>query len=291
MVLALALCVHFTLDVAAMTARGAIAICFDTGEDIFTHNADIPQAPASMVKMMAVYLAYDAMDAGVFTADCVVPISHLAYTTSQQTGQTNVRLTRTGRYTVSQLLDVIIVVSAGGATIALAEFIGGGSLYNFMQKANDKVDEWGIHAYFQAPHGGTLPTFMSPRAMAELTRNTILRFPQVLERTGVRAVNFHGRRFTNPMPTHYPGMDGFKTGSNPVARYNYAGTAQRDGMRVITVVMGSSTPDNRFTETARLLDYSFERITERREAEAAAQQAAYDAAWAWWATQLYEGDF
>jgi D-alanyl-D-alanine carboxypeptidase (penicillin-binding protein 5/6) len=240
-----------------LTARGAIAICFETGEDIFTYNADVRQPPASIVKMMVVYMAFEAMEEGLFTPDCVVPVSWLAYDISRDAGQANVLLTLTRQYTVRQLLDVIVVVSAGGATVALAEFVGGGSLYGFCQMANDKMDEWGIHAFFQAPHGGTLPTFMSPRAMAELTRRTILRFPQVLEITGAPSITFHGQRFHNPVPERYPGLDGYKTGSSNTARFNFAGTAERYGKRVITVVMGSATSESRFAETALLMDYGF----------------------------------
>jgi D-alanyl-D-alanine carboxypeptidase (penicillin-binding protein 5/6) len=240
-----------------LTARAAVAICFETGEDIFAYNADLRQAPASMVKMMTVYLAFEGIETGLFTPDCVVPVSALAEGISRDDGQTNVPLNRARQYTVMELLDIIVVVSAGGATVALAEFIGDGSLYAFYQLANDKVDEWGIDAYFQAPHGGTLPTFMSPRAMAVLVRNTIQRFPQVLDITGAAAVEFHGRRYTSAIAGLYPGMDGFKTGSNNTARFNFAGTAARGDTRVITVVMGSATSASRFADTAKLLDYSF----------------------------------
>jgi len=269
--LVLVLCIYYSMPVWAvstlrrqdLTARRVIALCFDSGLDLFVYDADIPHAPASMTKMMVVYLAYEAMAQGLFTADCAVPISALAQRTSQDAAQTNVRLTQTRTYTVGQLLDIIIVASAGGATLALAEFIGG-SVYGFLQKANDKIDEWGIHAFMQSAVGGTLPTFFTPRAMAELTRNSILFYPQILERTGATAVYFHGVRFPHPMAQRFPGMDGFKTGSHSVARFNYAGTAYQDGHRIITVVMGSATADSRFRDTARLMQYGFAVIREGR---------------------------
>lgn len=267
LLLCLILCAFDTPRQEQFTARGAIVIDFATGEEIFSFNADAGHAPSSMTKMMAVYLAFEGMAAGRFTADCVVPISQLAYQTSLNIGLTNVPLTLTRQYTVSQLLGVIIVPSASAATLALAEFIGGGSLYAFFQMANDKVDEWGIHAYFQSPMGGALPTFISPRAMAEITRNTILHYPQVLDITGAPSVVFHGRRYNNPVPARYPGMDGYKTGTGATARFNYSATAYRDGIRLVTVVMGCYSHERRFSETVVLLDYGFAVMEERRRVE------------------------
>jgi D-alanyl-D-alanine carboxypeptidase (penicillin-binding protein 5/6) len=233
---------------------------FTTGSILFDYNADIPQSPASIVKMMAVYLVYEGIAEGRFTMDCTVPISQRAMEVSRDPNHTNVTLNQVRRYTVSELLDVVIVVSAGGATVALAEFVGG-SQYGFLQMANDKADEWGIHAFFQEPHGGVLATFMSPHAMAVLTRNTILHFSEVLEKTGAPSIHFHRRHYNHRIPMLYPGMDGFKTGNHSTAQYNFAGTALRGDKRVITVVMGA-TRDRRFTDTAILLDYGFARVAE-----------------------------
>lgn len=277
----LGLCIHFSVAVAAvptprgadLSAQGAIVLCFETGEELFAYNADIPRAPASIVKMMPIYLALEAIEAGRFTMDCIVPISQRAHNVSLDTGQTNVRLTRTRAYTVREIIDVTSVVSAGGASIALAELVGG-SEYGFFQMANDKVDEWGIHAFFQSASGGTLPTFLTPRAMAELTRNIITRFPAVLAHTGPPYVRFQGQRFNHHVPGRFPGMDGFKTGSNNTAGFNFAGTAQREGTRVISMVMGSTHP-RRFDDTAILLNYGFYAIEVRR------QQAAMEEGY-WW---------
>jgi len=272
-VLVLILCAQlFTISASAasagvggITSRGAIVMDFESGEVLFEHNADVRRAPASMTKMMTVYMVLDAVDRGVISLDTRVPISEFAHEFSRRPGETNVALTRTRHYTVSQLLDVSIIMSASGASVALAELVGNGSRHNFFRMMTARANYWGIDAVFHSASGGSTHTFMSPRAMAEITRNTILRFPEVLERTAMTSVTFHGRTYhsTNRLLGVYEGIDGFKTGSNSVALENFSGTAARGDVRIITVTMGSNW-GRRFADTEILMNYGFNTMMERR---------------------------
>jgi len=240
-----------------ITSKGAIIIDFDSGLEIFEHNADNHMNPASMTKMMTVYLVYEAIAAGTFDFDTRVPISSSAAEFSRNTNETNVPLTTTGNYTVSQLLDAVIVVSAGGATYALAEFVGG-SRAAFMELMNDKASQWGIDAHYTSVSGGPRETYVTPRAMATLTRKSIQDYPEILEKTAIQSLRFSGWDYpsTNKLLGVYDGIDGFKTGTNNLAGECFASTAKRGDTRLITVTMGSSY-DKRFSDTRAMLDYGF----------------------------------
>jgi len=255
--------IAFASDVGnyKLSARGAIAIDFETGNELYNHNADILRPPASMTKMMTVYLVYEAISQGLFDFDTLVPISSRVADFSINPNETNVPLSRSGIYTVDEMLDVTIAISAGGAARALAELVGG-TQQDFIDMMNAKVAEWEIDAVFHSASGGS-SSRVSPRAMAIITRNTILEFPEVLEKTSKPTIEYKGRSYTstNLLFGSYDGIDGYKTGTNNVAGACFSGTAIRDETRIIVVVMGSSM-NNRFKDTAALLDYGFAAMEE-----------------------------
>ena len=240
-----------------ITSKGAIIIDFDTGMEIFAYNADEQMNPASMTKMMTVYLVYEAIANGTISLDTRVPISAETAEFSRNQNETNVPLSTTGTYTVDQLLEAVIVVSAGGATYALAELVGG-SRPEFIELMNEKVTELEIDAFFTSVSGGPRETWVTPRAMATLARNIVKDFPEVLEKTSIPSLRFAGWTYqsTNKLLGSYTGIDGLKTGTNNVAGECFTSTAVRGDIRIITVTMGSSH-DKRFADTRIMLDYGF----------------------------------
>ena len=245
------------VDGKKITSMGAIVIDFETGMEIYAYNADVRRGPASMTKLMTVYLVYEAMANGMFDLDTLVPISQYVSDYSRTPGETNVPLNRGVEYTVSELLDVIVVMSAGGACAALAELVAG-TTRAFIKLMNEKAQEWGIDAVFYSVSGGVNFTQLTPRAMAELARRIIMDFPEVLEKTSMPSVTFHGRTIpsTNNLLGVYEGIDGLKTGTHSGTRANFTGTAKRGDIRIISVTMGSSS-SGRFADTTILLDYGF----------------------------------
>lgn len=257
-----------------ITAAGAIVLDAETGKVLFEHNADVTRAPASMTKAMTVYLVYEAVANGKISMDTIVPITQYAADFSHKAGETNVPLSRSDKYTVSELLDVVLVMSAGGAAVALAELVGG-SRTAFYKIMNNKAAEWGINATFYSASGGSTDTNMTPRAMATIARHMVLDYPEILEKTSKTSVTFKGRYYpsTNLLLGVYPGIDGLKTGTNTQARECFAGTAKRGDVRLVSVVMGSSS-GKRFSDTSTLLDYGFAQMEALRLAEIEAKKVS-----------------
>jgi len=256
-----------SFDADRITAGSFIVIDFETGMELQSRNADRLRGSASMTKMMSVYLIYEAIENGQIDLDTIVPISSGAAGLSRNPDETNIPLSMSDRYTVSELLDAVVVVSAAGATRALAELVGG-SRAGFLVMMNNKADEWGIDAVFRSASGGSGGpggTNMTARAMAVITRNIILKFPEVLEKTAQPSINIAGQIWssTNTLLGVYDGIDGFKTGTNASTGAHFAGTAQRGDIRIITVVMGT-TWERRFVDTSTLLDYGFSAMEEYR---------------------------
>ena len=251
-----------------MTAEAAIVIDFKTGEVLYERDADRMIAPASMTKMMTLYIVYEAIADGRLNFDTRLTPSQRAVDLSRDAFNTNIRLSRDIQYTVYELIDAAVSVSAAGATLMLVEAIAGSS-ENFLEIMNAKVAEWGIDAIFFSTIGGTTHTRMTARAMSVITRNFIMRFPEILDMTAKRNITFAGPNnvhpTTNDLLGQYEGLDGFKTGTSMESMENFAGTAERDGVRLISVVMRSQFGGNRFTDTAALLDYGFNAVTSTSE--------------------------
>jgi len=262
--LLVAVCLNITVGAStvggvSISSAGAIVIDYETGIVLYEHNADVRRAPASLEKMMTVYLVYDAIANGTIRFNTVVPISEAVSIFSRDPEYANVPLVRNVNYTVDELLNVSIVMSACAATQALAELIGG-SHTNFIRMMNDKAVEWNIDATFTSSFGlsgaGT-----TPRAMAILTRNAIMQYPEILQKTSLRSIVFRGRTYTNTntLLGTYTGIDGLKTGWTTAAGANFIGTAVRNNTRIIIVTMGS-TINRRFSDSTALLNFGFAEV-------------------------------
>jgi len=242
-----------------VTSEAVMVIDFATGLTVYEFNADELRVPASMTKMIAVYVVFDAIRDGIVDFDSKIEINSPATSAfSYVRAFTNVQLPLGSAYTVRELLDIVIVCSAGAATIALGEGIFG-SEEILISKMNEKIKELGIAGGFYDSWGGSPNNRISARGMAEFTRAFIKEYPDILELTSQRIVTFDEKdyRSTNPLLRSYDGMDGFKTGFTRPAGWCFTGTAERDGLRIITVTMGSEQ-GYRFPDTVILMDHGFE---------------------------------
>jgi len=242
---------------AEITSEAAIVIEFDTGLVIFELNADELRVPASMTKMAAVYVVFDAIRDGLVSMDTVAEITNRTSRLSYSRAFTNVPMPRESSYTIEELLDAVIVRSASAATIALGEAIFGSESV-LVAKMNEKAEQLGVIASFSDSWGGSRHNRISARGMAEMTRQLIMEYPEVLKITSKSRVYFDEIPYnsTNPMIGDYEGIDGFKTGFTNPAGWCFSGTAQRGERRIISVTMGS-TIGHRFPDSAVLLDYGF----------------------------------
>lgn len=243
-----------------ISSQGACVLDFETGEVIYEYNGNVGRVPASMTKVMTIYLVYEAMAQGRFNLNTKVPISNKVYSMSCNPDYQCVSpLYTNGYYTLNEILDIVIVYSATGAAVALAELVGGTEA-NFVKMMNNKASQMGIYAkYYDSC--GIANNVISPIAMAHLARNLIKDYPEVLNKTSQKKIVFKGVTYktTNHLldTYFYAGADGLKTGTTSASGYCFCGTAAKIGRRIIAVTMGSSSSGQRFIDVTRLLDYGF----------------------------------
>ncbi|WP_110114887.1 serine hydrolase [Bacillus sp. CGMCC 1.16541] len=266
----------------------AMLIEAETGKIIYEKNADTVLGIASMTKMMTEYLLLEAIAEKKVTWEQEVTISDYAYRVSQDRGLSNVPLLKNGKYNVKELYEAMAIYSANGATIALSELLAG-SESNFVKMMNDKAGELGLEDYKFVNSTGLSNSLLkgdhpkgteandenvlSAKATAKLAYYLINDYPEVLEAAKTPKKVFregtdHQIQMDNwnwmlpGLVFGYEGVDGLKTGHTDFAGYCFTGTAERDGVRYITVVMnaqsnGKRSFEARFQETKKLLDYAF----------------------------------
>ena len=250
-----------------ISSQGACVMDYETGEVLYSYNGDTPRVPASMTKIMNLYCVYEALANGEITLDTPVPISASVYNKSRNwLYQSVLPLYYNTTYTVNEMMDIAVVYSASGAAVALAELVGGGSEAAFVQRMNDTAARMGLNAQYY-DSCGIANNQISPVSMANLARNIIRDYPDILVRSAKRTVSFHGNLYasTNHLldTYYYAGADGLKTGTTSAAGYCFCGTAVRNGRRMISVTMSSSSTGQRFIDTARLLNYGFAEAEKR----------------------------
>jgi serine-type D-Ala-D-Ala carboxypeptidase (penicillin-binding protein 5/6) len=275
-------------DALTVNAEAAIIVEAETGKIIYEKNSETALGIASMTKMMTEYLLLEAVNEGKVDWDqqytIPVPLSNL----SHLTGLSNVPLEAEAQYTVRELYEAMAIYSANAATMALANIIAG-SESNFVKMMNDKAAELGLESYKFVNStglnnrdlgelrpegtGAEEENVMSAKDTAKLAYQLINEFPEVLETSSVPKKMFGEVEMENwnwmlpGLVYEYEGMDGLKTGTTDFAGYCFTGTAERNGMRYITVVMdaqpneGENPYHARFAQTANLMNYAFNNFT------------------------------
>lgn len=270
-------------DSLGLNAEAAILVDAETGAILYEKNADVVLGVASMSKMMTEYLVLEAIKDGSISWDQKVMISEYIHNlSSPNMGLSNVGLTQGEQYTVKELYEAMAIFSANAATSALAEVVGG-TEKGFVELMNKKAEELKLGEYkFVNSSGlnnsdllGNHPAgnpddenVMSAKATARLAYHLLNDFPEVIDTASKPVLKFRdGRDYKNfnymlpGLVFHYPGVDGLKTGSTDFAGFGFTATAKRGDNRFITVVMKTSSKEERFTETRKLLDYAFGNYT------------------------------
>lgn len=242
--------------------RSAILIEATTGTVLYEKEPDVRRPPASMTKIMTLKLILDAVKSKRLDLEEFVTTSEKA---SKQVG-TRIFLSVNEKMKVKDLLKSIAIASANDASVALAERISG-SEENFVVMMNKEAARLGLtNTNFVNCTG--LPAdnhYSTSRDMAIIARELILRHPDILNLTKtyedyVRE-DTPEKRFwlvnTNKLVRFVPGVDGLKTGWTEEAGYCLTCTMQKNGMRVISVVMGEPTTNLRSSETMAMLNYAF----------------------------------
>ena len=256
----------------SIRAESAFVIDADTGEALYSHNGDTARVPASMTKVLTAYIVYQEIERGTLTLDTPVKISaNVAQKSRSSAYPMAVPLDGGKTYTVETLLNLVLIPSASASCIALAEHIAG-SEAAFVARMNKTAKEMGLTATYYNCHGAQ-PNYITARSQAKLTRQFIMDYPGVLSITSKPSYAFNGRTYNNT--NHllntmgpYEGLDGFKTGTIPEAGYCVTTTAERNGRRVLAVVMKSTSDAQRFADSRVLLDYGFAEMARRDQARA-----------------------
>ncbi len=228
-----------------------------TGTVYYTQNPDQLIAPASVTKVMTLFLIREAIARGQVSPTDLIPISPRA----ARVGGSSMHLVPGEKVPLIELIKGISVASANNACVAVAEHLGKGNPAAFVARMNAKAREIGMRrTVFKNPNG--LPAtgqVSTARDLALLARAYLRRFPESLAIHSMTAHSYAGvtHRNANSLLGSYPGADGLKTGFVCASGFNIAATAQRDTTRLLAVVLGATSSAVRHRETIKLLDYGF----------------------------------
>lgn len=240
----------------ALDARAYVLIDHDTGRVLAAEKADARMEPASITKLMTGYVVFRALQEKRIGLDDPVTISERAWKAegSRTFAQVGTQIP------VQVLIKGMIVQSGNDATIALAEKLGG-TEEGFVQIMNSYAAELGLkNSHFDNSWGGPGPThYMSAQDIATLSRVLIREFPEWYAWYSIREFEWNGikQQNRNGLLTRDPSVDGIKTGHTESAGYCLASSAKRDGMRLISVVLGTKSFKAREDASATLLNYGF----------------------------------
>lgn len=259
---ALALVLAFVLVLFAAPAKDAaakyasIVIDADTGEVLHETNADTRNFPASLTKMMTLYLLFEAIERGDITLAKKLTVS--AHAAGQEPSKLGLK--KGNKISVENVILALVVKSANDAAVVAAEALGE-TESGFAKLMTAKAKALGMtNTTFKNASG--LPNskqLSTAHDMAILAQALMRDFPQYYHYFSRKSFNYKGKTYEthNKLLITYPGADGLKTGYTRASGYNVALSAERDGRRLIVVVFGGQTATTRNIHAANLLDGAF----------------------------------
>ncbi|WP_296676086.1 D-alanyl-D-alanine carboxypeptidase family protein [Novosphingobium sp.] len=244
-------------------AQAPIALLYDlsSGRTLYAHNGDARFLPASITKAMTLLVAFDRIKAGTLKEDTVFTVT--PQTARQWSGKgTTLFLQQNEQITVAQLLAGIATASANDAAVVLAESASG-SVPAWTDAMNDRARQLGMNdSHFATPNGfpDGRATYVTANDLVKLARALINDHPAMYKRYINRAeIDWKGQRLTshNPFVGQVAGGDGIKTGHTFEAGFNFLGSVQRDGRRLVVVVGGVWTAPERAQASRDLAEWGF----------------------------------
>lgn len=239
--------------------EAAAALLMDpvSGRVLYEQDGHKRLPPASVTKVMSMLLIMEAIENGQIKWSDKVATSTLA----AGMGGSQIYLKEKEEMTVTELFKAVAVVSANDASTVLAEYIYGSDV-DFINAMNERAKELGLENTNFVNETG-LPAsghYSSAYDLAVMSRE-LLKHPKVLEFTSIWMDSLREGQFilknTNELIRVYSGADGLKTGHTSEAKYCLSATAQRDGFRLLSVILGTDSEGARVNETKRLLDYGY----------------------------------
>ncbi len=243
----------------ANSRYASIVVDADTGKVMHESNADASRYPASLTKMMTLYMLFEALERGKMNLNTRMPVS----THAASMPQTNIGLRAGETLSVRDAIPALIVRSANDAAAVVAEALGN-TESNFGNMMTQKARQLGMTATTFRNASG-LPNSAqrtTARDMARLSSRLMKDFPQYYHYFSTPSFRYKGRTYNshNRMVRNTQGVDGLKTGFIRASGFNVATSAKRNNRRVIAVVMGGNTAAARDQHMAQLLDRSFNQV-------------------------------
>jgi len=238
----------------------ALILDGETGHVLYARNADAERHPASLTKMMTLYLLFESMKRGDVNLQTMLPISEHA--ASQR--PTNLHLYAGDSISVDTAIKAIVVRSANDVAVAIAEALGG-TEGHFAELMTAKARALGMHDTFYHNASG-LPDELQITTASDLSvlaRHLAYDFPQYFPYFATPAFTFRGTTYVthDNLIGRYDGADGIKTGYTGASGFNLVSSVVRNNEHVIGIVMGGRTARRRDAEMIRLLDDAFAQIS------------------------------
>lgn len=271
--------------------KASIVADAQTGQIIWAENPDLVWEPASIAKLMTMYLVFQALEDGQFTLDTTVKATESDAAISQIYELSNSTIVAGVDYPIHDLISMTVVASSNASTIMLANFVTNKDAAKFINKMNDQAKKLGMtNTTFYNPSGAQASAFnglytpvgIDPNAdntstakdLAILGYHLLKEYPEILtytkdyqvtvmENTPYAEVLTNSNQSIPGGPYGYEGEDGLKTGSSPNGAFNYMATAKRGNTRLIEVILGVGNWDDQEGEAQRhafgnaLFDYGF----------------------------------
>jgi D-alanyl-D-alanine carboxypeptidase (penicillin-binding protein 5/6) len=239
----------------------AIVVEAQTGTSLYEHHADDPRAPASLVKMMVELVVFEEVDKGRLSLADTITVSKEA----SKMGGSQIYLEPGDAYPVEELMRAVTIASANDACAAVAEHVAG-SREAFVTLMNDRARRLGLKTTrFVNVHGlddveEDDANVTTAREVAAIGREMI-KHSKALEWSSTRQQHVKQGKLliqnTNLLIGKFPGMDGLKTGHTNRAGFNLCATAEREGRRFVSVVLGANSRKECAAITAKLLNQTF----------------------------------
>jgi D-alanyl-D-alanine carboxypeptidase (penicillin-binding protein 5/6) len=245
-----------------LTLHAESAVLMDglTGQVLFGKNPEKPMPPASLTKMMTLYLAFDALKRGDVTYDHEEVISKRAW----KMGGSQMFLEVKDRVKFIDLIKGVATISANDGALAIAECLAG-SEEVFAHHMNKKAEALGLkHSHFVNSHGLHAQRQQTCALdMASLGFHYVKDHPEALEFHSLPTYTYGGieQKNWNPLLNRGKGVDGLKTGYLRRSGYHILFSAERDGRRLVGAVMGAKKPEERDNDALKLIGYGFKNFS------------------------------
>lgn len=249
--------VVFCVPAFAAQYRAALVADMNSGKILYQENATQPNYPASLTKIMTLYLTFDALEHGRLHLDDYLIVSQSAAAASP----VKLGLTAGSKISVEDAIKALAVLSANDVARVLAENLKGGKEGNFADLMTRVATEIGLSGTnFENSSG--LPNddqLSTARDIALLSMAVYKHFPQYWKYFGLKSWTYNGKTYTNGnrLLGTYPGCDGMKTGFTNKSKYSLVATARRGDVHLISVVLGAENKDVRANVATQMLNRGF----------------------------------